>query len=48
MASAELIAKSSCPPIQDMFPGLVGYFCWTGGYVAPFLEHVEEYLPREK
>ena len=45
----ELIAKSkSCPPIQDMFPGLVGYFCWTGGYVAPFLEHVEEYLPREK
>jgi len=45
----ELIAKSkSCPPIEDIFPGLVGYFCWTGGYVAPFLEHVEKHLPLEK
>ena len=42
---AMLSVCSQCPDPQEMFPGLEGYTCWTGGYVQPFLQRVERYLP---
>ena len=32
-------------PIEEWAPGVDTYVCWTGGYVAPFLERVRTYLP---
>ncbi|MBL4847896.1 MAG: GH3 auxin-responsive promoter family protein [Planctomycetes bacterium] len=38
----------SLPPLEDLFPGLVCYACWDGGYVAPFLERIRVFLPPER
>jgi hypothetical protein len=35
-------------PIDDFAPAVTSYICWTGGYVAPFLERLERYLPTER
>ena len=32
-------------PVADYLPGLRVYCCWDGGYVRPFLEQIEAYLP---
>lgn len=40
------ISKSIEPlPIDTWAPALEAYICWTGGYVKPFLERLEKYLP---
>jgi hypothetical protein len=40
------IATSDEPlPIGVWAPALEAYICWTGGYVKPFLDQVQKYLP---
>jgi hypothetical protein len=42
----EAIASSDAPvPISTWAPALEAYICWTGGYVKPFLDRVQKYLP---
>ncbi len=42
---ARVGASQSFLPIEVWAPGVETYVCWTGGYVAPFLERVRTYLP---
>ena len=43
------IAESASPlGLGDCAPGVETYICWTGGYVKPFLERIESYLPRAR
>ncbi|MHC4830420.1 MAG: GH3 domain-containing protein, partial [Planctomycetota bacterium] len=39
---------SAMPPVEAFLPGLRLYSCWDGGYVRPFLEQVERFLPRAR
>jgi hypothetical protein len=42
----EAIAASDEPvPISLWAPALEAYICWTGGYVKPFLDRLQKYLP---
>ena len=42
----EAIAMSDEPaPISIWAPALEAYICWTGGYVKPFLDRLQKYLP---
>ena len=42
----ETIATSAEPvPISTWAPALEAYICWTGGYVKPFLDRLQKYLP---
>ncbi|HSK64080.1 MAG TPA: GH3 auxin-responsive promoter family protein [Pyrinomonadaceae bacterium] len=42
----EAIAGSEEPvPISGWAPALEAYICWTGGYVKPFLDRLQKYLP---
>jgi hypothetical protein len=44
-----LIAESEkVPSYEQLFPGFSCYFCWTGGYVQPFIDRIEARLPPEK
>ena len=40
-----IAASSGFIPIEEWAPGVDTYICWTGGYLAPFLERVRTYLP---
>jgi GH3 auxin-responsive promoter len=45
-ARLQLIATSDTPvPIESFAPSLQAYICWTGGYVRPFLDRLQKYLP---
>ena len=35
-------------PVADYVPAFRIYCCWDGGYVRPFLDQIEAYLPRER
>ncbi|HEV2833999.1 MAG TPA: GH3 auxin-responsive promoter family protein [Pyrinomonadaceae bacterium] len=40
------IASSDKPvPVQLWAPALAAYICWTGGYLRPFLDRLQVYLP---
>ena len=40
------IAHLSTSPTLDVYaPAVTTYICWTGGYVKPFLNRLEEHLP---
>ncbi len=42
------IATSDSPlQLQACAPAVEAYVCWTGGYVKPFLNRLESYLPPE-
>ena len=46
-APLQAIACASRPmSFSECAPGVEAYICWTGGYVKPFLERIETYLPR--
>ena len=38
-------ASSKHLPITVWAPAIETYICWTGGYVKPFLERLEQHLP---
>jgi hypothetical protein len=41
-----MIAASNRPiPIALFAPALEAYICWTGGYVKPFLDRLQQHLP---
>ena len=42
----QTIATNDTPlPIDVWAPAVEAYFCWTGGYVKPFLDRLQKYLP---
>lgn len=42
----QMIAASAGPLSLDVWaPALEAYICWTGGYVKPFLDRLQKYLP---
>lgn len=42
----QTIAASDEPvPIDVWAPAVEAYICWTGGYVKPFLDRLQKYLP---
>lgn len=42
----QTIATSDTPlPIDLWAPAVEAYICWTGGYVKPFLDQLQKYLP---
>jgi hypothetical protein len=42
----QAIATSNKPlPVAVWAPALEAYICWTGGYVKPFLDQLQKYLP---
>jgi hypothetical protein len=48
-ARIRLVASASeLPRLQDMVPALQCYCCWDGGYVAPFFEIIQRYLPPDR
>jgi len=36
---------NTCPSLEVYAPAVATYICWTGGYVKPFLDRLEKYLP---
>ena len=45
----EAIAASDEPvAVSDWAPALEAYICWTGGYVKPFLDRLQKYLPQTR
>jgi len=52
MGSAErvaCIAVSDEPlSLSDLVPAVQAYMCWTGGYVKPFLNRLQSYLPANR
>ena len=40
-----IAASAQALPVTDWAPAIRTYACWTGGYVAPFLERLERRLP---
>ncbi len=40
-----IAASARSLSISEWAPAVRTYICWTGGYVAPFLERLEEHLP---
>ena len=43
------IANSGAPlTLQEIAPAVETYVSWTGGYVKPFLDRLEKYLPAER
>ena len=40
-----IAASARSLSISEWAPAVRSYVCWTGGYVAPFLERLEEHLP---
>lgn len=45
----ELIAHGdSFLPLEVWAPGVEAYTCWTGGYLQPFLDRLERYLPSHR
>jgi hypothetical protein len=46
IAESNAIAESDEPVALDVWaPALEAYICWTGGYVKPFLDRLQTYLP---
>jgi hypothetical protein len=43
-----LASSPTRPSYQEMFPAFRTYFCWTGGYVQPFIDRIETRLPPEE
>ncbi|MCA1576192.1 MAG: GH3 auxin-responsive promoter family protein [Acidobacteria bacterium] len=42
----QTVAASDGPlPLAVWAPAVEAYICWTGGYVKPFLERLQQYLP---
>lgn len=42
----QIIAASEEPvPLNVWAPAIEAYICWTGGYVKPFLDRLQKYLP---
>lgn len=42
----QAIADSATPlPVDVWAPAVEAYVCWTGGYVKPFLDRLQKYLP---
>lgn len=45
-ARLQTIARSNATlPIDVWAPAVEAYICWTGGYVKPFLDRLQKYLP---
>jgi GH3 auxin-responsive promoter len=42
---AAIASLTTCPPLEVYAPAVATYICWTGGYVKPFLDRLEKYLP---
>jgi hypothetical protein len=43
------IAGSAVPlPFECCAPAVDSYICWTGGYVKPFLDRIDQYLPPQR
>lgn len=40
--------SSTYLPIDHWAPAATAYSCWTGGYVSPFLDRLDEYLPKNR
>ena len=43
-----IAASDSALPLQTCAPAVHAYLCWTGGYVKPFLDRLEAYLPADR
>ena len=39
---------STSPTLETYAPAVTMYICWTGGYVKPFLDRLEKYLPASR
>lgn len=42
---AAIANLTTCPSLEVYAPAVATYICWTGGYVKPFLDQLEKYLP---
>ena len=40
-----IATSDSFLPIERLAPAVEAYICWTGGYVKPFLDRLQKYLP---
>jgi hypothetical protein len=40
-----IAASEEAVPVSAWAPALEAYICWTGGYVKPFLDRLQTYLP---
>jgi hypothetical protein len=40
-----VVASDGPLPLARWAPAVEAYICWTGGYVKPFLERLQKYLP---
>lgn len=45
---AAIAESANAQSIDTYAPALTSYICWTGGYVKPFLDRLEKYLPAER
>jgi hypothetical protein len=45
---ARIVDAGAPPPVEAYVPALRIYCCWDGGYVRPFLDQVEAFLPRDR
>ena len=41
-------ASAEAVPLEVYAPAVTTYICWTGGYVKPFLQRLEKYLPSSR
>jgi hypothetical protein len=39
-----LLTSPVCPSMSALLPGLKMVYCWDGGYVQPFIEHLQQQL----
>jgi hypothetical protein len=45
----DAVARAEAPPPFASFaPGVTMYSCWDGGYVRPFLDTIQRYLPPDR
>ncbi len=42
---AAIAGNTEAPLLETFAPAVSTYICWTGGYVKPFLNRLEKYLP---
>ena len=40
----QLLQSSTCPSMRDLLPELRMVYCWTGGYVQPFIDNLQQQL----